>query len=71
MPKSYAIVVMIHLRVPGDRRHIRACSIGLSRRHAVFVESTYQKGFETIGDQKYGPSYLMLSAGWRGSRFGD
>jgi hypothetical protein len=47
------------------------CSVSLSRRHALFLEFNYQKGFQTVGGQDYGPSYLIIAAGWRGGFFGE
>ncbi len=38
----------------------------LSRRHALFFEVAYQRGFQTVEGSDYGPSYLIVTAGWRG-----
>jgi hypothetical protein len=36
-----------------------------ARRHAVFAELSYQKGFQRADGQAYGPSYLIMGAGWQ------
>jgi hypothetical protein len=39
-------------------------SVHVSKRHALFVEIDYQKGFQTIDGHDYGPSYLIIATGW-------
>ena len=36
-----------------------------AHRHGVFAEVDYQKGFQTVNDRAYGPSYIIVSAGWQ------
>ena len=36
-----------------------------ARRHAVFGELGYQKGFQRVDGGAYGPSYLITGAGWQ------
>jgi hypothetical protein len=36
----------------------------LSSRHSVFLEAAYQKGFQKVDGGDYGPSYVIVSAGW-------
>ena len=33
--------------------------------HAIFSELSYQKGFQTLDSGAYGPSYLIIGAGWQ------
>jgi hypothetical protein len=44
-------------------------ALGLRARvagwHAIFTELTYQKGFQTVDGGAYGPSYLIIGAGWQ------
>ena len=44
-------------------------ALGLRARvagtHAIFAELTYQKGFQTLDGGAYGPSYLIIGAGWQ------
>ena len=37
----------------------------LSSRHSVFLEAAYQKGFQRVDGGDYGPSYVIVSAGWQ------
>jgi hypothetical protein len=36
-----------------------------ARRQGVFAELGYQKGFQRLDGQAYGPSYLITGAGWQ------
>jgi hypothetical protein len=44
-------------------------SLGLrlrfAKRHAVFAELSYQRGFQRVDGQAYSPSYLITGAGWQ------
>ena len=44
-------------------------ALGLRARvagtHAIFAELTYQKGFQSLDGGAYGPSYLIIGAGWQ------
>jgi hypothetical protein len=44
-------------------------SLGLrlrfAKRHAVFGELGYQKGFQQVDGRAYAPSYLITGAGWQ------
>lgn len=33
--------------------------------HAIFGELSYQKGFQALNGGAYGPSYLIIGAGWQ------
>jgi len=39
--------------------------LSFARRHAAFAELGYQKGFQRVDGQAYGPSYLLTGAGWQ------
>jgi len=36
-----------------------------AKRHALFGELGYQKGFQRVDGRAYGPSYLLTGAGWQ------
>ena len=44
-------------------------ALGLRARvagtHAIFTELAYQKGLRTFDGGAYGPSYLIIGAGWQ------
>jgi hypothetical protein len=41
------------------------CRVQIGKRHAIFGEVGYQKGFQTADGGAYGPSYVITGAGWQ------
>jgi hypothetical protein len=58
-------------RAEGSAAHGPAVGVSLglrlrfARRHAVFLEASYQKGFQRVDGGAYGSSYLVTGAGWQ------